>query len=342
MKIDLEPAGFHQTIPLLQLIPKKSENRYFYENGLAKWITRLTLKVHSEIDECYGLWEKFSPKQTIFDNWDFCYSWNKGLNYKLFFYTLYEGKKSLGVLPLCFDHHDNRFEWFGSEWLENHKFFVEDKKFMEFLLTVAPSPLYLNSIARYDGVKNLDKFGDLIEDPDPRNIKHISSFSSIVELLKTFKKKARYNLRHDYRRLLSIGARVEMLETKDLSHFDELVSLNIQRFDGVAKERSYVEKYWEAFRNIIRNADLYSFKYVKVYVQNKVASIDMVITYKDIYYPLTGSNDVARFSGIGNFMTYIEYEDAIRGGFRLVDILQEDHGWKHHYFDKIPLFLFKK
>lgn len=327
---------------MLQIIPKTPQNKHLYQNGVSKLIPRLTLKVHSEIEECYYLWEEFSPKKTLFDLWDFCYSWSQGLNFKPYFYTLYEGKKPLGVLPLSYDHEDKRFEWFGCEWLENHSFFVEDEKIIDLLLAVAPSPLFLNSLASFDGVDKLTRFGEVTTDPDDRNIKDISKFSSIDQLLTTFKKKARYNIKYDHRRLMSAGVKVEMTETKDLKNFEELMEMNKRRFDGIDRDVSYVEKFQEAFRLIIKNANQYSFKYIKVSSKDKTASIDMVITYKDIYYPFTGSNDVSNFNGIGNFMTYIEFEDAINKGLKLVDVLQEDHGWKHRYFDKIPLLVFEK
>lgn len=329
-------------VPLLQIIPKTPENKHLYQNGVSKLIPRLTLKVHSKIDECFYLWEKFSPKRTLFDLWDFNYSWAEGLDNKPYFYTLYEGKKPLGVLPLSYDHEDKRFEWFGCEWLENHSFFVLDEEIIDLLLTVVPSPVYLNSIANYSGIGKLTKYGAVTDDPDDRNIKDISSISSIEELMATLKKKHRYNLKYDYRRLIKSGVKIEMIETKDLTNFEELLKMNMQRFNGIDKDLSYVDRYKEAFRLVIKNANLYSFKYIKVSGQNRTASIDMVITYKDIYYPFQGSNDVHRFNGIGNFMTYIEFEDAINKKFKLVDVLQEDHGWKHRYFDKIPLFVFEK
>jgi hypothetical protein len=141
---------------------------------------------------------------------------------------------------------------------------------------------------------------------------------------------------------MRMGVKIEMAETKDLTNFEELMEMNKRRFNGIDRDVSYVEKFQGAFRRIIKNANQYSFKYIKVSSPKGTASIDMVITYKDVYYPFTGSNDVSRFNGIGNFMTYIEFEDAINKGYKLVDILQEDHGWKHRYFNKIPLFVFEK
>lgn len=329
-------------VPLLQIIPKTPQNKHLYQNGVSKLIPRLTLKVHSKVEECFYLWEKFSPRETLFDLWDFRYAWAEALNNKPYFYTLYEGKKPLGVLPLSYDPVDKRFEWFGCEWLENHSFFAEHEEIINLLLTVAPAPLFLNSIAAFPGLQKLSKYGKVTDDSDDRNVKDISKFSTLDQLFSTFKKKSRYNLRYDHRRLTAAGVKVEMHETKDMTNFEKLLEMNKKRFNGIDRDKSYVDDFQGAFRLIIKNANQYSFKYIKVSAQDKIASIDMIITYKDIYYPFTGTNDVDGFNGIGNFMTYVELEDAMKKGFKLIDILQEDHGWKHRFFDKIPVYVFEK
>ena len=71
-------------IPLPYFIPKTKKNHYFYKNGLSHIIPRLKVKVHSEIEECYELWEKFSTKKTLFDLWDLRYAWYKGYKCKPF------------------------------------------------------------------------------------------------------------------------------------------------------------------------------------------------------------------------------------------------------------------
>ena len=114
-----EPPGEIQIQPLFNLIPNIRSNKYFYENGLAKFIRRLKLKVHSDIEECYLLWEKFSPKKSLFDLWDFRLAWHQGYNYKPYFYTLYDGKEQLGVLPLYYSKGCRRYEWFGTNWMED-------------------------------------------------------------------------------------------------------------------------------------------------------------------------------------------------------------------------------
>ena len=89
-KINLEPPGAYVESPLNFLIPKIKSNSYFYSNGHANLIERLRLKVHSEIETCHLLWEKFSKKNSLFDLWDFRYAWHEGYNYKTycFFTTL--------------------------------------------------------------------------------------------------------------------------------------------------------------------------------------------------------------------------------------------------------------
>src|SRR3990167_199798 len=149
-KINLEPPGAFVESPLTHLIPRNKSNNYFYKNGHAALIDRLRLKVHSNIEECNILWEKFSPKKSIFDLWDFRLAWHTGYEYKPYFYTLYEGKKPLGFLPLCYNKENKRYEWWGTNWMEDCDIYVEDEKLIDLLLFTAPAPIHLNAIkAKY-------------------------------------------------------------------------------------------------------------------------------------------------------------------------------------------------
>ncbi len=69
-----------------------------------------------------------------------------------------------------------------------------------------------------------------------------------------------------------------------------------------------------------------------VKIQEYFGVVDVIAIYKDRYYLLTGANDTSRFPGIGSYVTYIEFEDAIKRRMSLVDVLQNDNNWKHRYF----------
>lgn len=347
IKSEPEPPGLRKTISLLQLLPQTSRNRYFYENGLAKFIPRLTLKVHSDLEECFLLWEKFSPKKSLFDLWDFRYAWYLGYKHKPYFYTVYEGKKPVALLPLCWSYDEKnrrRFEWFGTDWMEDNSFFAQDPHLIDFLYAVVPSPVHLNTIQDANELKGKLIYSHLKKD-DPKYEKVISSFTTIEDFLQTLDKKHRYNLRADSHRIQSMNPRVVITESKDLDLLNKLISMNIQQFQGKSpKDDSdlMIPKRAETYRNIVKTSGIYTIKFIQVFIQNYLAAIDLIIQFKDRYYPIKSANDLNRFKGIGNFMLYLEFQDAIENKFSLVDCLQYDYGWKHRYFEEKPLFVFEK
>lgn len=321
----------NQSIPLPYLLPKIPSNKIFYENGLSKIIHGLHLKVHSHIEECAVLWEKFSPKQCLFDLWDFRYSWWQGYQCTPYFYTIYEGKKPLALLPLWYDSDKKRYEWFGSDWMEENQFFAQDTELINVLLKLVPQSFHLNSIENMPSLL-LDEVK--VTDDDDKYFQRITRFSRIEDYLATLIKKHRYNLKNDYLKILSLNPRIETIKGDgSVNEFDHVVKLSLQRFNGDVKSDFRFKEDVEACRAILRNSALYQYKFIKVFVQDYLAAVDLIVSYKDTYYMLIGgANDVERFSGIGNFMVYYEFADAIKNNFAVVDCLQVDYGWKHKYF----------
>ncbi len=337
-------AQYSQPISIAHLLPENANNKHFYSNGYSKLFPRLKLKVHTDIEQCYRLWEMFTPKRTIFDLWEFRYAWYEAFRYELSFYTVYEGKKALGILPLWYNEKIKKYEWFGGYWMESQNFFVTDEKFIDVLIALIPNPVQLQSLEQFDGIDKLQIFGTLNKDPDPKFTKSLRGISSIDELLATYKKKERQHMRADYNRIMAYDPRVTESDGTDFAVFDEMIRMNHTRWNGKNRGLStfFDVREQQAFRYFIRSNGNYSSKYIKTKIQNRTASIDLIFTYKDIYYQFCGSNDVGRFNGIGNFMVYMELEDAIRKGFKMVDCLQEDHSWKHQFFDLQELYFFEK
>ena len=343
-KINLEPPGAYVESPLNYLIPKIKSNSYFYSNGHANLIERLRLKVHSEIETCHFLWEKFSKKNSLFDLWDFRYAWHEGYNYKPYFYTLYEGKKPIGFLPLCYNKVNKRYEWFGTNWTEDCDFYVNDEKLIDLLLFIAPSPLHLNAVkGKYLNI--ISRFGKVIDD-DQKNEKDITAYSSMNSIMSSFKKKYRYNLKNSYSHIQSFEPKIIYTEGKEGNLINKLIDMNIKQFDtGLPEDESdlVIPERAKTYRQMVNNSGkTYIAKFIEVYIQDTLAAIDFVLIHKDKYYTIKGGNEIKKFGGIGNYIIYLEFEDALKKGISKVNSLQVDYGWKHRYFDQTPLYVFEK
>lgn len=331
-------------IPLDILIPKNSANSYFYQNGLSRVIPRLTLKVNSDIETCYELWTQFSNNETFFDLWDVRYAWFKGYEIDPLFYTLYEGDKPLTVLPIWHDPIEKRYEWFGSWWMEDNRIFTRDERFFDLVFEVAPKPIFLNSIKlpHKNNNDNYNRYLGLLQADDPKNIKDINSFKSPDDYLATLQKKHRYNLKADYKRIQQLNPRVIITEGESERAFAALISMNKERFNGKERDRSdfYEDGGEDVIRNTIKNRGLYKTKFIEVHIEGKIAAVDLVAQYRGVYYLIVGGNKLLQYGGIGNYMLYLEIEDAIRDRSSQIDCFQIDYGWKHRYFDQTPAYKF--
>lgn len=350
MKItDTEPPSLHsfEPIALEYLLPKTAQNKHLYSNGVSRLIPRLTLKVHTDLEMCYLLWDKFSQNKTLFDLWEFRYAWLQGYGYQQYFYTLYEGKKALGTLPLWYNEEEKHYEWIGGYWMEGNKFFAEDDKIIDLLLSAVPIPIKLMSIEKEQYMRARHTLGAFKPEEDLKYTKNIRNIESIDNLLSTYKKKSRYHLKADYRRIMNYSPRVDFIEG-DTAPLDELFALNIARFNNVNREESIYRdpKQSKAFRETVQSsighAAPFKCKFLKTTIQGKTAALDLLITHNDTYYQICGANDVVNYSGVGNYMVYLELEDAIKNGYAMIDCLQEDHSWKHRFFDSREMFVFEK
>lgn len=344
--INIHSLTTNQAVPFTHLIPDNSANKHFYKNGLSKLIPRLTLKVHTDIEKCFSLWDTFSPKESLFDEWDVRYSFYQGFKYKPHFYTIYEGQKALGVLPLWYNEAEKQFELFGGWYIEGNSFFVTDEHLVDFFLATMPSPMELWSLRKDQPLDRLRVFGKVEVDPDPNYFKNIEGISSIESLMKEYKKKDRHHLKTDYQRMLNYGVRLEIIDQNkhaQLEILEKLFAMNKKRFSNATEKSVFEdEAYRKTFRQLVKNAGTYDVKFFVAKIQKHIAAIDMVMTCNDIHYQFVGVNDIMRFNGIGNYMVYVELEDAINNGFKMVDCLQMDYSWKHRFFDKVDRYTFIK
>lgn len=332
-----------QGIPLSYFIPKTKHNFFFYKNGLSHIIPRLKVKAHTDINECYEIWENFTQKKSVFDEWEFRYAWYKGFENEPFFYTLYEGKNIVGSIPLWYNKSKNIYEWFGSDWMEDNKFFVKDHEYIDLLFKILPSPIYLGSFEYQTQWKNKNIFSEIVPD-DPKNIKKLTEYSSIYDLLKSFNKKRRYNFKYDVKKIEKQKPRVSVIKGYNAECMKSLFKMNIERFKSDENHKSIFEdaKIRKTFEILVKKAKTYEAKFIKVEIGRKTAAIDLILEYKNTYCVPIGANNIAEFNGIGVFMMYKEFEEAIKNKFEFIDTLQEDYGWKHRYLDPSPLFKWQK
>ncbi len=301
------------------------------------------IRVVSDIKECKKIWELFSQNLSVFDLWDFRVSFFEGYGFNPYFIVIYDKGRPTACAPLWFNEEKKIYEWFGGDWHENSIFFSKSDEDFSQLVKAVPSPhSLLGVIPETIPQKEKKHFvGDL-----PQYYKSINGMS-FDNLLASFTKKHRYNLKYDYKKIMEKNPKVEFVIGKDkqLVLLEELKKMSMKRFHGLNGRliSCFSDVYeFESFRSIIKNQGKYKVLCIVVKIEKNMAAVDFILVYKKVYYLLTGANDLSKYSGVGNFMNYIEFKNAAEEKMDAINAMQEDHNWKHKYFHEKPLLKLEK
>lgn len=322
-------------------IPSKQLKEYYTKNGHLKLIKSLKVQVISDIDTCHALWQEFSPYNTLFDTWEFRLAFYNGYKYKPHFIVLKTEQENYALLPLWYEDDEKRYVWFGSVWQEETSFLVKDPVFVPLLLSVCPSPLYLNAMTQ-DSLKWASEYIGFTED-DPKYILDLTTIQTVDDFLAMFKKKRRYNWRRDWKIIDNLKPEIHINKVFNL---DQLIELSKRRFKEKGEETDWEDmRRIDAFRQVVslgqKNIS-YSTRTITVTINNQVAAVDLVAIYKNCYYPLKCGYDVAKFPGIGNYVNLFEIKDALSLGMKKMDFLEIDYGWKSKWFESVSLYKYEK
>lgn len=340
-----------------RLINKPKWRSFFKENGYARLSQNLFIKVFSTIEEAFALWQMFSPNQSVFDLWEVRKSFWYGYQFTPYFLTLIKGKKEIvGVLPLWFnsdkktsfnqDYDPQTYTWWGSNWPEDNVFFVKNLEFIPLLLAAAPSPLKLSCIKPLPEYNFLLGFSDFGTDKEKKYFLDLTKISTVEDFLSKLKKKKRYNLRRDRKKILKFKPEIV---SNNSNHLETLFSLSIKRFRELYPDNKNEHSAFEderrknVFRALLANKGVYQVRILSTVIEGKVEAVEFALVYKKTYYALTGAANIFSYSGLGVFSNLLLIEDALKLGCQKIDFLEGNCNWKGSWqLDETTLLKFTK
>lgn len=318
----------------------ESQEKVLVEEPPSRQVSKKDYKIEviENLEICHSIWEKFSPKTTLFDTWEFRFAFYLGYKFKPYFILLKKENEIAGVLPLWYDSEQKKYFWFGSNWQEENKFFVKDKRLIPRLLEAAPSPLELNAID-YNSIYISPKYNFKFD--DSKYIIELKNFRNHEDFLMTLKKNSRRDLRKDRNRILKQKPKVVFNKFSD---FENLIKLSINRMAQKGTDADWYDKRRiETFSNVMKLAGKsYQIRMISVYIGSKIAGVDLIALYNKTYFAIKCGYDVKNFPGIGNFVNLVEIDDAIDLKMKKIDFLQNNYHWKSRWFQAIPLLIFEK
>lgn len=306
----------------------------------------IEIKIISDLEEAKKLWNLLSPKETIYDLWDFRYCFYKYENYRLEFITAFDIDSPVALLPLQYNKKDNCYEYFAEEFMEESRPFI--KEGYEYLIP----ELYqkVKSVAKlYDISANngTDEFTSKLELEDYKYFLPLIDYANFSTFLSDrLNAKRRRSLIKEIGEIEDKSIDVEIIKASDNindaeidKNMDLLFNYNFSSF----AEESYLLKNSEreAHRDLLRlNFD---WRLVIVSVNNQKEALAFSILYKNTWYYLVTGVNFKSIPGLGKYMVKINLEEAIKNKYKFFDIGLGDCGWKHlWHFDKKPQYLFIK
>lgn len=344
---------------LLALAPWHS---FLSENGYMKLAQKLNLQVFSKQNEIKDIWNAFSPNESVFDLWDVRNAFSQAYNFDPYFLTLIKQKgadnKILGALPLWknsdklepADDADacdaGKYVWFGSNWPEDNVFFATDVDFIPLLLIAAPKKLELACIRSKPEYQLLTDFPSFEKEEEEKYFLDLTKISCLDDYLRILRKKKRYNLKRDRKRILALNPRIILNQPQ---HLEELFSLNIKRFREVFPDEPNEQSAFEderrknVFRNLQKFAGIYQTRTIATVIKGKIEAVEFGLVHHKTYYALNAGADISSYSGLGVFSNLLILEDALKLGCTKIDFLEGDNNWKESWqLDKTIQYSFKK
>ena len=291
----------------------------------------ITFKIVAEEKECRSLWEKFSEKQILWDVWDFRFCFHTN-DFNFHFIVGTSNGQEIGILPLVYYKPDKYYTYFGDEFPEQNKFFLNDKKNIGIFLKNCPANtkiFYIDSKeAGYYPFEPSDKryFIDLE--------KHTNSFEAF---LKSFNKKHRKNLTYDLKKLRERNYNIEKNKIED---FELLVSLNKGRFgqESTFHDVNFAESMKVFVQNALRMGllDLLAIK-----IDGKKEAVGLGVIYNRIYYVSALGRNIA-IKNLGKLLVAEQIKSAISHKCSEVNFLSTESSWKELWnFDSEQMYMFK-
>ncbi len=279
-------------------------------------MNNITIKKITDVNEAKKIWDQLSPKNTIYDDWDFRYIYSNLIGSKINFIVLYFDNEAVSLLPL--ELTEDNLIFFGGNFTEDNKFFTKkgfEKYEIEILQFISNENYKLGYMeSKYANSEFVDNVYFLpLENLKDKN-SYIDAFWS---------GKARQNLRSQIRKLESLNLEVKYNVFSDVN---KMIELNKKRFgpsstfNRFPKRQEYLMKLSESFES-------YS---ISIYINGQLESVGFSIKFNDTYYGFnSGTNN--NYNGLGKYLILEKIQQAIKSGASYYNARSGNLGWKENF-----------
>jgi len=291
----------------------------------------MEIKCLTTLDEAKRLWNELTPRESIYDLWDFRECFYRHDPHPLRFYTVYEDGQPVALMPLQDNKDWGGLEFFAEEPTEENRIFFRPGY-------GALVPRLFEAAAKDGDLKCYDLSGDLefitaLPLEDYKYVLPLDGLKNFDDYLESrLSAKRRRSLRKE---LTVVEALKPSMEIDNQADLEILFELNVASFAGESYLRTEVER--QPFRDLLKSGLVW--RIISVVIAGQKQAVSLSILYNDKwYYLLTGVNS-RQYPALGKYLNKINMEAAIKAGAAYFDAGLGDCGWKDiWHFDKIPQY----
>lgn len=286
------------------------------------------------IDEAEKLWQRLSPNETIYDDWDFRNTFHSYHKKELFFITGTVGGEVIGLLPLQYNDDRKCLEFFGTNYMEDNRVFCKPG-FEEYIPAFYEFTKTLGKPVVLEYIRGNDPFTSTLSVQDNKFVLPLTFKTTDEYIESIFSGETKKKLVKRLRKTAEPGITVT---NNDFTSIPLFLKWNVAAYGG---EVAFLDR---PFRNEIFTDFLtkpyktFKPRLLTFTIDGEIMAITMGLVYNGHTYCSVnrGFNPNAD-KNLREFVHLKKVEDALANGCILFDAFTGDYGWKERWgCKKIP------
>lgn len=281
------------------------------------------------------LWNELSPRESIYDLWDFRECFYRHDVQPLHFYAAFEEDRPVALLPLQYNAPLGAYEFFAENFMEENRPFVRPgyEYLIPRLFQAAPA---VTKIYDLDGT---DEFTRALPLEDYVYLLDIGRCHSFADYLQAFFPNA--HKRSNFKRIFTVLERDHAVKVhhNNFPDLELIMDLNVRHFGQESYLRTPAER--QPFRDLLQLP--LDWQLVTVEVDGEKLAASLAVIYRETYYYLIVGADISRVGDALKYLTKANLDLALSRNLSIFNLSLGDCNWKNYWHpDRKPQYKFIK
>ena len=294
---------------------------------------KIDFETVKDLSKAKQWWDHFTPRETIYDEWDFRYYFYKYFNYELFFYVGYVGDEPIGLLASQLNTKEGYKEFFGGNLLNDSRVFIlpgYESCAADFYHAVE-SPFRFSYISEKDPFGKTQAIIDHQYNLPLQNLRTIEDYITIYYQGETRKK--------FLKRFKEAESVYNGLLVNNSPDIELMFEYNVAKFKD--KSAFLAPHRQEIFRDLLSSS--FEPTLLTYMVNHQKQAVSFGLIYNKHFVSLNSGIRPDAHKEISSLSRLKRIEYAIKAGCISLDAGTGDCGWKESWkFTKIPQYIFEK